>query len=66
MWNDVSKVGLPKEPGDYLVTTKNGYVGIGKLWHTIYGESMWSGKYRNCVIAWQELPPAYYPQWQQD
>ena len=49
---------LPEKNGDYLVTTKNGYVQIAKFWKGI-NENQWSGRFKKCVIAWTFLPEAY-------
>ena len=51
---------LPDKSGDYLVTTKNGYVQIAKWGFDLYKNSGWSGKHlAKCIIAWMPLPPSY-------
>lgn len=56
-WIDVNEK-LPTKPGDYLVTTQNGFVCVGKFWVGM-GENVWSGRLKNCVVAWCELPKPY-------
>ena len=51
---------LPDKTGDYLVTTKNGYVQIAKWGFDLYKNSGWTGKHlAKCIVAWMELPEAY-------
>ncbi len=56
-WVDVNDE-LPTHSGDFLVTTKNGYVQIAKFWRGLK-ENQWSGQFTNCVIAWMEVPEPY-------
>lgn len=58
MWIKITER-LPEKSGDYLVTTKNGYVCIAKFWRTIYKEPHWNGRFNNCVVAWMEAPKPY-------
>ncbi len=45
----------PKKSGEYLVSTKNEFVVVAR-----YLTGMgWNGQYKNCVVAWQELPKPY-------
>lgn len=51
---------LPEKSGDYLVTTKNGYVQVAKWGFDLYKNSGWSGKHlAKCIIAWMPLPEPY-------
>lgn len=51
---------LPDKTGDYLVTTKNGYVQIAKWGYGLYKTEGWTSKnLKNCVVAWMECPKAY-------
>lgn len=51
---------LPDKTGDYLVTTKNGYVQIAKWGYGLYKSEGWTNKnFKNCVIAWMDCPKAY-------
>ena len=49
---------LPEKSGDYLVTTKNGYVVVAKWGYGLY-KGGWNGHFKNCIIAWQNLPEPY-------
>ena len=58
-WVDVEDR-LPDKTGDYLVTTKNGYIMVAKWGYDLYKSSGWSGKnISKCIIAWCELPKPY-------
>ena len=46
---------LPVKDGEYLVTTKNKYVVVGRF----IVDFGWNGRLKNCVIAWAELPKPY-------
>ncbi len=50
---------LPDKTGDYLVTTKNGYVQIAKWGYGLYKANEWNGHFKNCVIAWMDCPKGY-------
>ena len=51
---------LPERFGDYLVTTRNGFVMVAKWSYGLYKSSgEWNGHLRNCIIAWCELPKPY-------
>ena len=51
---------LPERFGDYLVTTRNGFVMVAKWGFDLYKNSGWSGKHlAKCIIAWMELPETY-------
>lgn len=51
---------LPDKFGDYLVTTRNGFVMVAKWSYGLYKNSgEWNGHLRNCIIAWSELPEPY-------
>ena len=51
---------LPDKTGDYLVTTKNGYVQIAKWGYGLYKTEGWTSKnLKNCVVAWMDCPKAY-------
>lgn len=51
---------LPERFGDYLVTTRNGFVMVAKWSYGLYKNSgEWNGHLRNCIIAWQNLPEPY-------
>lgn len=49
---------LPTKSGDYLVTTKAGFVCIAKFWVGL-NENHWTGRFRNCVIAWRDVPERF-------
>lgn len=49
---------MPSEEGEYLVTTKGGYVGLDEF------DMDWYGGWfeTDSVIAWAELPAPYVPE----
>lgn len=49
---------LPEKSGDYLISTKSGYVGVAKWGFGLY-KGGWNGNCKHCILAWQELPKAY-------
>lgn len=57
-WIDVEDM-LPTKSGDYLVTTKNGFVQVAKWGYGLYKSGGWNGHCKNCIIAWSELPKPY-------
>ena len=57
-WHPMSE-GYPEKAGVYLVTTKKGFLCLGTLYHTLFGEPYWNGRMRDCVVAWQELPEPF-------
>ncbi|MBQ2348892.1 MAG: hypothetical protein II388_11085 [Clostridia bacterium] len=50
---------LPERSGEYLVTTRTGCVCIAKFGYDLYKPHSWNGRFKDCVIAWQELPKAF-------
>ena len=56
-WIDVRDM-LPTKSGSYLVTTENGFVQIANFWVGL-NENYWCGRFKNCVIAWCDLPKRY-------
>lgn len=54
-WIDV-RLSDPPRMNDYLVTTKSGYVLVGKWLGKNVG---WNGRLKNCVTAWSHLPQPY-------
>lgn len=54
-WIDM-RLSHPPKMGDYLVTTKNNYVVVGK-W--LGKDTGWNGRLKNCVVAWAFLPEPY-------
>lgn len=49
----------PDKSGMYLVTTRNGWVGVGRYGYGLYKHSGWSGNLKKCVIAWKPMPEKY-------
>ena len=49
---------MPSEEGEYLVTTKGGYVGLDEF--DIDGDRCWFETYD--IVAWAELPAPYKPE----
>ena len=58
-WHLMSEEGFPPTRyKKYLITTNNGTVSLAHI-SGFVGEERWSGRFRDCVVAWMELPKPY-------